>query len=66
MDMRFIWECSCGHIEHGDAMPDDCSKCLRVGEFNRVPDDMIEEKEAGEVLSIDPEEGGGEENEYFK
>ena len=56
MDSSIVWECPCGHMEYEDMPPQDCPKCLRVGAFNRVSDDMLEEKEAEAVLSINPDE----------
>jgi hypothetical protein len=55
-DAAFVWQCKCGFIEHGDEMPEDCPKCLRVGQFDKVPEDMINEKVEEEVLSSRPEE----------
>jgi len=52
----FVWECECGNIEHGSAMPEDCPKCFAVRKFERVPEDMIEEKEARQILSMTPED----------
>ena len=50
MKQTSVWQCSCGHIEHGE-LPDDCKKCLAVGKFLRVPEDEIEEKVAENVLA---------------
>ena len=54
--MATLWECKCGHLTHESMMPEDCPKCLAVGKFERVPDDMLEEKMAEEVLSSQAEE----------
>lgn len=56
MDTGFVWQCKCGYIEHEDAMPEDCPKCLRVGKFYRIPEDRIEEAVEEEVLSLKSEE----------
>lgn len=58
----FVWECECGQIEHGIEIPEDCSKCLAVGKFDRVPDDLIEDKMAGAVLSLNPTEEDDEDD----
>ena len=44
---QLVWECVCGHIDHSIAMPED----------------LGEEKEAEEILSISPAEEE-EEKEY--
>lgn len=57
MAEEFVWECKeCGNIEHSDMMPEDCSNCLAVGKYDRVPEDMIEEKQAEQILSMTGEE----------
>jgi len=55
MDKDFVWQCPCGYIEHNE-MPEDCPKCLRVGEFSQIPEDMIEEKVEEEILSSKKED----------
>ena len=50
MKKQIVWQCKCGHVEHSD-MPEDCPKCLAVGKFKPIPEDMLEEIEAAEVLS---------------
>ena len=48
---KIAWQCGkCKHIEYSD-MPEDCAKCLAVGKFKPVPEDMLEEIEAEEILS---------------
>jgi len=61
MKKEFVWECGCGQIEHSSEMPEDCPKCLAVGKFDRVPDDLIEEKMAGAILASNSEDEGEEE-----
>jgi len=56
MDSSFVWRCKCGHVEYQDNLPEDCSKCLRVANFKKIPEDMVEEVAAEEVLSINPED----------
>jgi predicted metal-binding protein len=51
-----VWKCKCGHIEYGKFPPEDCPKCLRVNKFLKVPEDMVEELEDEEVLSLMEEE----------
>lgn len=53
---QLVWECACGHIEHSIDMPEDCSRCFSVGKFEKVPEDLWEEKEAREILSLNPVE----------
>ncbi len=50
MNSKFIWECSCGNIVHEDIMPEDCSYCFKVGEFSRVHEDDLDEKQNEEIL----------------
>ncbi len=50
MKKTLVWQCDCGHLEYND-MPEDCSKCLAVGKFKPVPEDLLEELEAEEILS---------------
>ena len=52
----FVWQCKCGHIEHGDDVPEDCPKCLRVGKFIPIPEDQLDEKFEEEVLALNSEE----------
>lgn len=52
MSKKFVWECKCGHIEHGDDIPEDCPKCFRVGKFKPIPEDQIEEKFEEEILAM--------------
>lgn len=62
MEDEFVWQCKCGHIEHDD-LPEDCPKCLRVGKFTRLPEDMIQEKVEEAVLSM---KEGYEDDEGFE
>ena len=52
MEKSFAWQCICGYIEYQEALPEDCPKCFRVGEFSKIPDDMLEETEAEKILSL--------------
>lgn len=54
--MSFVWQCVCGHIEHSTAFPEDCSECLRVGEFEKIPEDELAEREEASILAMQPEE----------
>jgi len=56
----FIWQCKCGHLEYKDDQPEDCPKCFRVNKFDKIPEDMIEEKSEEEILSM--YEGGEDED----
>lgn len=56
----FMWECKCGYTEYGAHPPDDCPECLRVGKFEKVPEELIEEREAERVLSKNFDGGDGE------
>lgn len=51
-----VWQCKCGHLEHGDDIPDDCPKCFAVGKFFPVPEDQIDEKMEEEFLAMKGEE----------
>ena len=55
MEEGFVWQCKCGHVEHGD-LPEDCQNCFALNEFKRIPEDQIEEAMEGAVLSMQPEE----------
>jgi selenophosphate synthetase-related protein len=56
IEENFIWQCKCGHIEHSDAMPEDCSKCLSIAKFKKIPEEMADEILEEQALSIEPEE----------
>ena len=56
----FVWECKCGNIAYGTTPPEECEKCDSLGKFVRIPEDMVEEKEAEAILSLQLE---GEEDE---
>ncbi len=56
MVSRLVWECDCGYIKHSGEMPEDCPKCFAVGKFEKVPDDMIDEKTNKQILSMYSEE----------
>jgi len=51
-----VWQCKCGNIDYGEFPPEDCSKCLRVNKFKKIPEDQIEDAEAEEILSTLEEE----------
>jgi len=51
-----MWECECGHIEYGRSPPPECKECNTLGKFSRVPEDMVEKKEAEAILSVQSEE----------
>ncbi len=53
---RYAWQCICGNIEFTESQPEDCSKCLRVGEFERIPEDLVEERTEEEILSPNEED----------
>ena len=36
-----VWQCKCGNIDYGEFPPEDCSKCLRVNKFKKIPEDQI-------------------------
>ena len=63
MAKGLAWECTCGHIEYEKFPPEDCQKCLRVGEFAKLPEDELEEREAEAVLSS---KGDYEDDEEFE
>ena len=44
----YVWECECGHTEHGEFAPDECSKCGRIGSFTRLPEELVEEQSEDE------------------
>jgi len=47
----FLWECECGTIEYGENPPEDCNQCSAVRSFTEVPEDLVKEKEAENILS---------------
>lgn len=51
MKKGLVWQCKCGYVDHTE-MPEDCPKCFAVGKFKPIPEDMLEEIEAEEVLSM--------------
>jgi hypothetical protein len=52
----FVWECECGNIEYGEYPPQECSECEAIDSFIKVPEDLVEEREAENVLSLKSEE----------
>ncbi|MFH1422268.1 MAG: hypothetical protein ABIH42_06100 [Planctomycetota bacterium] len=58
----FMWECECGNIEYGEYPPKECGRCKGIESFLKVPEDLVEEREAENVLALQPEED--EEYEY--
>jgi len=46
-----MWECECGQIEYGTNPPEECNTCSAIATFTKVPDDLIEKKEADSILS---------------
>ena len=47
----FMWECECGQIEYGKNPPEECSKCSGISTYERVPEELIAEKEEEHILS---------------
>ena len=41
----FLWECKCGHHEYGEGAPDQCLKCGDIECFEKVPEDLVEDRE---------------------
>jgi hypothetical protein len=54
-ESNLVWQCDCGHVSY-DELPEDCESCMSIGKFKRVPEDMIEEAAADEILSLRPED----------
>lgn len=52
----FMWECDCGRVDYGEYPPQECSKCNGIDSFLKVPEDLIEEREAKAVLSAQGED----------
>ena len=59
----FMWECECGNIEYGQYPPQECSHCKAIDSFLKVPEEMVEEREAENVLSSKSEGDFEEEDE---
>lgn len=38
----FMWECSCGHVEYGEMMPEECSACYKIDGFIKIPEEIGE------------------------
>jgi len=51
-----VWECECGNIEYGQWPPQECSQCDGMDCFLKIPEDEVEDKVAGNVLALRPEE----------
>ena len=58
----FVWECECGNIEYGIYPPRECSTCNVIDGFVKVPEEMVEEKEAEAALSAQQEEDEDDED----
>lgn len=52
----FVWECECGNIEYGQYPPEECKQCEALDSFIKVPEDEVEERVEGSVLSLKPGE----------
>tara|TARA_Y100000310_G_C20696369_1_gene826016 strand:- start:2815 stop:3021 length:207 start_codon:yes stop_codon:yes gene_type:complete len=58
----FLWECDCGHAEYGENPPEACKKCSAVSSFEKVPEELVAQKEEENILSqSSSEEDDGEE-----
>lgn len=49
----FVWECSCGHIEYGEEMPEECPECFRLESFAQLPQEIVEEREKDMSLDLE-------------
>ena len=47
----FAWECGCGNIEYSEEIPEECEKCLEIGSFIKIPEDLLEEKLEENILA---------------
>ncbi|MEA3329776.1 MAG: hypothetical protein U9Q06_03450 [Nanoarchaeota archaeon] len=56
----FMFECSCGEVVYGEEAPEECPKCDSVGEFVKLPEEIVEEREK----DMDNELTGEFENEH--
>ncbi|MFH1425775.1 MAG: hypothetical protein ABIG28_03570 [archaeon] len=54
-EVEFVWQCKCGHVEHGD-LPEDCPNCLSLNSFKRIQEDQIKDAVDEAVLSMRTEE----------
>jgi hypothetical protein len=63
-EISFVWQCTCGHVSR-EELPEDCPKCYEVGKFNRVPEDMLDDAQEDEILSLKPLEEFEEKEEDF-
>ena len=56
VESGFVWQCECGHIEYGEYPPEECHGCSALDSFLKVPEDEIQERVEGNVLSLKSEE----------
>ncbi len=63
---QYAWQCVCGNVEFIESQPEDCSKCLRVGEFKRVPENLLQKRTEEEILSPHEEDLNDENDEWEK
>ena len=47
---NLMWECNCGHIEYGQAPPEECEKCWEANNFAQVPEDKVKDKAEEKVV----------------
>lgn len=38
------WECSCGNIEYGEMIPQECSSCFAIDSFTPLPEELMDER----------------------
>ncbi len=49
MTKQLMWECSCGNVKYGEISPEECSECLEIGEFIKVPKEIVKERKNKEM-----------------
>ena len=52
---EFAWECECGNIEYSNVIPEDCPKCLAIGSFTQLPEELITEREKSAIEDTEEE-----------
>jgi len=49
----FAWECSCGHTEMREEMPEECFKCGSLDSFMKMPEEILKSREQDLIESDD-------------
>ena len=55
MDEGIMWECECGHVESGGEAPSECSECLKLDSFMKLPEEIVKDRDGSIEEGFDDE-----------